>query len=135
MKDIYEDYNVLGIIFFIFVLIFAIIIGAGHTGNLRPLTWFGDTSSLFIILSFTGFTYIKKDKFEFHELGSVLKKDLILGGWMGLIIRFVMYMNMNDMKSFNLPIGFCVSLIQLLYGYLLGNVFESFWPHNRKSES
>ena len=135
MKDFYKENNVLGIIFFIFVLIFAVTIGADHTGNLRPLTWFGDISSLFIILSFAGFTYIKKDKFEFHELGSVLKKDLILGGWMGLIIRFVMYMNMNDMKSFNLPIGFGVSLIPLLYGYLLGNVFESFWPHNRKPVS
>tara|TARA_B100000073_G_C23589594_1_gene515752 strand:- start:290 stop:697 length:408 start_codon:yes stop_codon:yes gene_type:complete len=135
MKDIYENNNVLGLFFFISVLIFAITIGADHSGNLRSLTWFGDTSSFFIILSFAGFTYIKKDKFADHELGSVLKKDMILGGWMGLIIRFVMYMNMNDMKSFNFIIGFGVSIIPLLYGYVLGNIIESFWPYDRKSRS
>ena len=30
-----------------------------------------------IVLSFAGFTYIKKDKYEFDELGSVYKKDMV----------------------------------------------------------
>ena len=87
MKNDFEESNVLGLLFFIFVLIFGITIGADHTGNLIPLTWFGDMSSFFIILSFTGFTYIKKDKFEYHQLGTALKMDIILGLYKICIIK------------------------------------------------
>ena len=99
MKDIYSRKNIIGFIFFIVVFICGIIAAAGDsTQNLIAVTWFGDMPSLLILLSFAGLTYIKKDKYEFHQLGSVLKKDIILGGWMGSIIRFVIYMNIINLR-------------------------------------
>ena len=85
-EDFFEENNVLGIIFYL----------CSHicSNNWCRSYWTYLLHGLeiyhhIIILSFAGFTYKKKDKFEFCELGSVLKKDLILGDWMGLIIRFL----------------------------------------------
>ena len=48
-------------------------------GSFRHFT---SIPSFLIVIAFGGLTYMKKDKYKFHELGSMLKKDLILGGWL-----------------------------------------------------
>ena len=49
--------------------------------------------SFLVVIAFGGLTYMKKDKYKFHELGYVLKKDLILGGWMGFIIGLILLLS------------------------------------------
>ena len=94
--------------------------------------YFASIPSLGIILAFGGLTYAKKDKYKFHQLGKVLKKDLILGGWIGTLIGIMLTFGLAD-NSINNNIGdllnsIGMAMITLLYGYMIGNIVESCWP-------
>ena len=76
--------NTLGAVFFIVLFIGAILLAT--VDSFEPLTaYIMSPPAFLIVLSFAGFTYIKKDKYEFYELGSVFKKDMVFGGWMGFL--------------------------------------------------
>ena len=48
-----------------------------------PFLWTGSFVSIPsfpIVVASSGLTYAKKDKYDFYELGAVLKQDMILGG-------------------------------------------------------
>ena len=88
--------------------------------------------SLVIVVAFSGLTYANKERYKFHELGKVLKHDMILGGWIGTIIGLILTLALvdNDIVNhfgelFN-RVG--AAMITLFYGYLIGNIVESFWP-------
>ena len=71
--------NTLGAVFFIVLFIGAILLAT--VDSFEPLTaYIMSPPALLIVLSFAGFTYIKKDKYEFDELGSVFKQDMVFGG-------------------------------------------------------
>ena len=94
--------------------------------------YFASIPSLGIVLAFGGLTYAKKDKYKFHQLGKVLKKDLILGGWIGTLIGIMLTFGLAD-NSINNNIGdllnsIGMAMITLLYGYMIGNIVESCWP-------
>ena len=91
--------------------------------------YFASIPSLGIVLAFGGLTYAKKDKYKFHQLGKVLKKDLILGGWIGTLIGIMLTFGLAD-NSINNNIGdllnsIGMAMITLLYGYMIGNIVES----------
>ena len=93
--------------------------------------YFASIPSLGIVLAFSGLTYAKKDKYKFHQLGKVLKKDLILGGWIGTLIGIMLTFGLVD-NSINNNIGdllnsIGMAMITLLYGYMIGNIVESCW--------
>ena len=88
--------------------------------------------SLGIVLAFSGLTYAKKDKYKFHQLGKVVKKDSILGGWIGTMIGIMLTFGLAD-NSINNNFGdllnsIGMAMITLLYGYMIGNIVESFCP-------
>ena len=94
--------------------------------------YFASIPSLGIVLAFSGLTYAKKDKYKFHQLGKVLKKDLILGGWIGTMIGIMLTFGLAD-NSVNNNFGdllnsIGMAMITLLYGYMIGNIVESCWP-------
>ena len=94
--------------------------------------YFASVPSLGIVLAFCGLTYAKKDKYKFHQLGKVLKKDLILGGWIGTMIGIMLTFGLAD-NSINNNFGDLLNsigivMITLLYGYMIGNIVESCWP-------
>ncbi len=82
--------------------------------------------SFMIVIAFGGLTYMKKNQYEFNELGKVLKKDLILGGWMGFIIGSILLLASEDFN--NWQGGLSAMVLTVLYGYMLGNLIEAFWP-------
>ena len=90
---------------------------------------FTSIPSFFVVIAFGGLTYIKKDKYKFHKLGSVLKKDLILGGWMGSIIGLILLLaaTPEGLRN-NWEGGLSAMMVTVLYGYMLGNLVEAFWP-------
>ena len=97
--------------------------------------YFASIPSLGIVLAFSGLTYAKKDKYKFHQLGKVLKKDLILGGWIGTMIGIMLTFGLVD-NSVNNNFGdllnsIGMAMITLLYGYMIGNIVESCWPKKR----
>mgnify|MGYP001347777662 CR=1 FL=1 len=90
---------------------------------------FTSIPSFLFVIAFGGLTYIKKDKYKFHKLGYVLKKDLILGGWMGFIVGLILLLAATpEMLIPNWAGGVSAMVVTVLYGYMLGNLVEAFWP-------
>ena len=90
---------------------------------------FTNIPSFLFVIAFGGLTYIKKDKYKFHELGSLLKKDLILGGWMGFTVGLILLLaaTPEGLRN-NWAGGVSAMVVTVLYGYMLGNLIEAFWP-------
>ena len=68
------------------------------------------------------------------ELGIELKKNLILAGWIGFMIGLVLLgvaMNGEGGQE-NVGNGFAASLLTVLYGYISGNIAESFLAKKQK---
>ena len=81
-------------VFMIGAIAYAIYI-ENAAGSFRDFT---SIPSFLIVIGFGGLTYIKKDKYKFHKLGAVLKKDLILGGWMGFTVGLILLLSATPEK-------------------------------------
>ena len=121
----------------IFGLLFFVILSVWYALKVEGIiidNYFVSIPSLGIVLAFSGLTYAKKDKYKFYQLGKVLKKDLILGGWIGTMIGIMLTCGLAD-NSVNNNFGdllnsIGMAMITLLYGYMIGNIVESCWPEN-----
>ena len=90
----------------IFGLLFLVIGAVGYALWVEGITNVGignfiSIPSLVIVVAFGGLTYAKKERYKFHELGKVLKQDMILGGWIGTIIGMILMFNFanNDITT------------------------------------
>ena len=110
-------------VFMIGAIAYAIYI-ENAAGSFRDFT---SIPSFLIVIAFGGLTYIKKDKYKFHKLGSVLKKDLILGGWMGFTIGLILMLaaTPEGLRN-NIMGGTSAMVVTVLYGYMVGNLVEAF---------
>lgn len=119
--------NLIGIGFFISLLMFGIgwaMIGTGQTGFFSTLS---SPPSFLVVISFLGLTYSKRSKYKYHELGLVIKKDLIMGGWIGFLIGLIIiFAHFQEVERW--PRGISAALVPVLYGYIYGMIFESCWP-------
>ena len=120
--------GIFGLLFFVFLSVWYALTVEGIIID----NYFASIPSLAIVLAFSGLTYAKKDKYKFHQLGKVLKKDLILGGWIGTMIGIMLTFGLAD-NSINNNLGdllnsIGMAMITLLYGYMIGNIVESCWP-------
>ena len=121
----------------IFGLLFLVIGAVGYALGVEGITNVGignfiSIPSLVIVVAFSGLTYAKKERYKFHELGKVLKHDMILGGWIGTMIGLILTFALVDNDIFN-QFGELFNrvgdaMITLFYGYLIGNIVESCWP-------
>ena len=112
-------------VFMIGAIAYAIYI-ENAAGSFRDFT---SIPSFLIVIAFGGLTYIKKDKYKFHKLGAVLKKDLILGGWMGFTVGLILLLSATPEKLIsNWAGGVSAMVVTALYGYMLGNLAGAFWP-------
>jgi len=122
----------------IFGLLFLVIGAVGYALWVKGITNVGignfiSIPSFVIVVAFSGLTYAKKERYIFHELGKVLKHDMILGGWIGTIIGLILTFALvdNDIVNhvgelFN-RVG--AAMITLFYGYMIGNIVESCWSN------
>ena len=119
--------NTLGAVFFIVLFIGAILMVTVDTFG--PVTaYIMSPPAFLIVLSFAGITYIKNDKYEFDEWGSVFKKDMVFGGWMCFLTDVSLSLSHFDGLD-SLMAGFSGSLIIVLYGYVLGYMVDACWPN------
>ena len=120
--------GIFGLLFFVFLSVWY----ALRVEGIIIDNYFASIPSLGIVLAFSGLTYAKKDKYKFHQLGKVLKKDLILGGWIGTMIGIMLTFGLADNSIDNnfgdLLNSIGMAMITLLYGYMIGNIVESCWP-------
>ena len=88
----------------IFGLLFFVILSVWYALKVEGIVidnYFESIPSLGIVLAFSGLTYAKKDKYKFYQLGKVLKKDLILGGWIGTMIGIMLTFGLADNSVIN----------------------------------
>ena len=77
MKD-----KIIGFLALVLLMVGAIAYALYISNAAGSFRHFTSIPSFLIVIAFGGLTYMKKDKYKFHELGFMLKKDLILGGWL-----------------------------------------------------
>ena len=123
--------NIIGLFFFRVLQVAALDLAMDHSNGY--LTWLLSVPSLLIVISFSGLTYIKREKYRLHELGCILKKDMILGGWVGFLFGCCFTFLTISTWSIEILHGIATSMISLLYGYILGNISETFWPYYSES--
>ena len=121
--------EIIGFLALVLLMIGAIAYALFIEGAAGSFLDFTSIPSFLFVIAFGGLTYIKKDKYKFHELGSVLKKDLILGGWMGFTVGLILLLaaTPEGLRN-NWAGGVSAMVVTVLYGYMLGNLIEAFWP-------
>ena len=118
--------NVLGVAFFLALFISAILM-VPLTSSGPLIGYIISPPAFFFVFSFVGFTYLKKDKHKFHKMGSVLRKDMIFGGWIGFLTGISLSLSHYDGVG-KLMTGVGTSLVTVLYGYVYGHLIEACWP-------
>ena len=121
--------KIIGFLALVLLMIGAIAYALFIEGAAGSFLDFTSIPSFLFVIAFGGLTYIKKDKYKFQELGSVLKKDLILGGWMGFTVGLILLLaaTPEGLRN-NWAGGVSAMVVTVLYGYMLGNLIEAFWP-------
>ena len=124
--------NMVGLFFFCSLQIAAIDLAMDHRSGY--FSWLLSAPSFLIVIAFSGLTYIKREKYRLHELGCILKKDIILGGWVGFIYGCFFTLLTVSTWSIDISQGIAQSMISIIYGYILGNLTDALWPYHDDSQ-
>ena len=71
-----------------------------------------------------GLTYMRKNKYKGNELVTLLKNNLIRGGWMGFIVGMIMVLSGGTDSVYFGP-GVSAATVTILYGYIGGYLIEA----------
>ena len=71
-----------------------------------------------------GLTFMRKNKYKGNQLVTILKNNLILGGWMGFIVGMIIVLSGGTDSIYFGP-GVSAATVTILYGYIGGYLIEA----------
>jgi len=71
-----------------------------------------------------GLTFMRKNKYKGNELVTILKNNLILGGWIGFIVGMILVLASSDGMD-SIDPGMAAATVTILYGYTSGYLIEA----------
>jgi len=71
-----------------------------------------------------GLTYMRKNKYKGNELVTLLKNNLIRGGWIGFIVGMILVLASSDGMD-SIGRGMSAATVTILYGYIGGYLIEA----------
>ena len=71
-----------------------------------------------------GLTFMRKNKYKGNQLVTILKNNLILGGWMGFIVGMIIVLPGGTDSVYFGP-GVSAAAVTILYGYICGYLTEA----------
>ena len=82
------------------------------------------TSFVFVVGFGGGLTFMRKNKYKGNQLVTILKNNLILGGWMGFIVGMIIVLSGGTDSIYFGP-GVSAATVTILYGYIGGYLTEA----------
>ena len=121
------DNRIIGAVGTIAFILFAVAFAVNQEGvNASFLSFISAPAFGFVVGVGGALTYMKKHQIKSGELGPALKENLILAGWLGLIVGLVLMAssmtNTNDYSISTFVSGLGAAQLTVLYGYVLGNI-------------
>ena len=118
MKD-----KLIGLVVIVVTCVGSIILATSEAG-LSAGVFISGPSFVFVAGFGGGLTYMRKNKYKGNQLVSILKNNLILGGWMGFIVGMIIVLSGGTDSVYFGP-GVSAAAVTILYGYTSGYLIEA----------
>ena len=118
MKD-----KLIGLVILVVLCVGAVVYVTSEAG-ISLLNFVSLSSFVFVTGCGGGLTYMRKNKYKGNELVTILKNNLILGGWIGFIVGMIMVLSGGTESVYFGP-GVSAATVTILYGYIGGYLIEA----------
>ena len=118
MKD-----KLIGLVILVVLCVGVVFLATGEA-EVSPLGFVSLPSFVFVAGCGGGLTYMRKNKYKGNELVTILKNNLILGGWIGFIVGMILNLASSDGMNSIGP-GMAAAAVTILYGYICGYLTEA----------
>tara|TARA_B100000945_G_scaffold300074_1_gene281305 strand:- start:1500 stop:1868 length:369 start_codon:yes stop_codon:yes gene_type:complete len=118
MKD-----KLIGLVILLMICI-GIVFDAIGEAEVSGLSFVSLSSFVFVAGFGGGLTYMSKNKYKGNELVSILKNNLIRGGWMGFLAGMIIVLS-GGIDSVYFGPGVSAAAVTILYGYIGGYLAEA----------
>ena len=83
-------------------------------------------SLIFIIGVGGGMTYMRKHKIDEGQLGTAIKDNFIIAGWLGTVVGLIIMLPIIGFEEVQFRIGLAAAMLTILYGYILGSIAQAY---------
>ena len=118
MKD-----KVIGLVILVVLCVGVVFLAAGEA-EASVLGFVSLPSFAFVAGFGGGLTFMRKNKYKGNQLVTILKNNLILGGWMGFIVGMIIVLS-GGTDSGYFGQGVSAATVTILYGYIGGYLIEA----------
>ena len=109
---------------FVLVLCVGAVVYATFDAGISLLIFVSPSSFVFVVGFGGGLTFMRKNKYKGNELVTILKNNLIRGGWMGFIVGMIIVLS-GGTDSGYFGQGVSAATVTILYGYIGGYLIEA----------
>jgi len=119
MKD-----KLIGLVILVVLCVSDVYVIAHGEAGISLLNFVSLSAFVFVAGCGGGLTYMRKNKYKGNELVTLLKNNLIRGGWMGFIVGMIMVLSGGTDSVYFGP-GVSAATVTILYGYTSGYLIEA----------